>query len=138
MLFFSILAGLIYQLVVFLPSVEGPDTDLAFQTVLGVVPRVLIGGWLAIYLGGISNNYIMHFLKSTNTPLAFRTITSTIVGEFVNTAVFFTIGLGGILSQNILIQSIIWSWILKVLIEVLMTPITYIIISKLQKYEYQA
>jgi uncharacterized integral membrane protein (TIGR00697 family) len=136
-LFCSVLSGLVYQLAVFIPSVQGYTIDTSFQNVLGTVPRVLIGGWLAVWSGGICNNYIMSLLKNITRSkfLWLRTISSTIAGEFINTLVFFIIGLAGIIPESILIQSIIWSWIFKVCLEVIMTPITYKIIGFLKKIE---
>jgi queuosine precursor transporter len=115
--------------------VQGAQTDLSFQTVLGAVPRVLVGGWLAVLTGGICNNYIMSSLKdiSKSKWLWLRTISSTIVGELVNTVVFFVIGLAGVIPNDILVQSILWSWIFKVCVEIIMTPVTYQVIQFLRK-----
>jgi queuosine precursor transporter len=133
----SIIAGIIYQLAVYIPSVQGQSVDLAYSTVLGVVPRVLIGGWLAVYLGGISNNYLLHKIKKITGQkyLWIRTITSTFAGELVNTAVFFVVALSGIIPNNLLLMSIIWSWVFKVAIEIIMTPVTYKIVNFLKKTE---
>jgi uncharacterized integral membrane protein (TIGR00697 family) len=101
------------------------------------VPRVLIGGWLAIYAGGMCNNYIMTLLKDfTNSKLLWlRTIISTVFGELINTGVFFVIGLAGVIPNGILLQSILWSWIFKVCVEVVMTPVTYSVVRFLKKAE---
>jgi queuosine precursor transporter len=133
-LFCSVLAGIVYQLAIFIPSVQGLQTDLSFQTVLGAVPRVLVGGWLAVWLGGLCNNYIMSLLKKfTNSKMLWlRTITSTVFGELVNTGVFFMIGLAGVIPDEILLQSILWSWIFKVCVEVVMTPFTYRVVEFLK------
>jgi queuosine precursor transporter len=136
-LFCSVLAGIVYQLAVFIPSVQGLQTDLSFQTVLGAVPRVLVGGWLAVWFGGLCNNYIMSLLKKyTNSKMPWlRTITSTVFGELVNTGVFFMIGLAGVIPDGILLQSILWSWIFKVCVEVVMTPVTYRVVEFLKSVE---
>jgi queuosine precursor transporter len=137
-LFCSVLAGIVYQLAVFIPSVQGVQTDLSFQTVLGAVPRVLIGGWIAVYTGGVCNNYIMSLLKKlTHSKLLWlRMITSTVFGELINTGVFFVIGLAGVIPDGVLLQSILWSWIFKVCIEVLMTPVTYRVVGFLKNVEH--
>ena len=41
--FSSIIAGLIYQLVVYLPPIAGFDANDAYVRVLGSVPRILLG-----------------------------------------------------------------------------------------------
>jgi len=133
----SILAGLIYILVVIIPPAAVFNANDAYTRVLGQVPRLLIGGWLAVFAGDISNNYVMAKMKiwTKGRFLWSRTIGSTIVGEFFNTLIFYTIGLYGILPNNILIVSILSGWVLKVLVEVVFTPLTYIVVNKLKKVE---
>jgi queuosine precursor transporter len=136
-LFCSVLSGLIYQIVVFLPSVQGTNLDSSFATVLGSVPRVLVGGWLAIYFGGIVNNYLLSKIKTFTKEkfLWIRTIVSTVFGELVNTFIFFIIGLGGVIPNNLILISIVSSWLFKVAVEIIFTPITYYIISYIKKHE---
>src|SRR5215216_3680389 len=85
----SVLAGLVYQVVVYLPPATGfPENDnQAYTRVLGSVPRILLGGWIAVFVGDISNNFILAKLKvkTGGRYLWVRTIGSTIVGQFVNT-----------------------------------------------------
>jgi uncharacterized integral membrane protein (TIGR00697 family) len=97
----------------------------------------LIGGWTAVFLGDISNNYIMARLKviTKGKMLWLRTIGSTVVGQGINTAAFYIIALSGILPQNVLIQGILAGWIMKTIVEALMTPFTYALVSLLKKKE---
>ena len=64
-----------------------------------------------------------------------RTIGSTIVGEGANTFLFYTIALSGILPSNLLVSSILSGWLLKVLVETVLTPVTYVVVNKLKKAE---
>ena len=109
----------------------------AYQTVFAAVPRVLIGGWIAVFGGDISNNYILARLKvlTRGKYLWFRTISSTIVGQLVNTALFYTIALSGVMPANELIRGIAGGWIMKSIVEAVMTPFTYIIVNMLKKSE---
>ena len=133
----SIGAGLIYQLAVYLPPAEIFGANEAYRTVFGFVPRVLIGGWIAVFVGDIVNNYIMAKMKvrSNGKHLWTRTITSTFGGQFVNTVIFYGIALSGILPANILVSSIIFAWLVKVAIEVILTPVTYWVINKVKRIE---
>ncbi len=45
----SVLAGLLYQLVVFFPPAAGFDANDAYSSVLGIIPRILVGGWIAVF-----------------------------------------------------------------------------------------
>jgi uncharacterized integral membrane protein (TIGR00697 family) len=133
----SILAGLIYSLVVILPPGEGFNNNEAYSIVLGQVPRILIGGWLAVFSGDLTNDFVLAKMKllTKGRYLWTRTIGSTIVGQFVNTVIFYIIGLFGILPLNILIQAIITGWIIKVIVEILFTPLTYYVVNRLKKSE---
>lgn len=133
----SVLAGVVYQIAALMPPAAGFDADPAYRRVLFQVPRVLLGGWIAVFAGEISNNYMMARVKVAmkGRHLWIRTISSTIVGEFFNTALFYVIALYGVLPTNLLVQSILTGWALKVMVEVVMTPVTYIVVGKLKEAE---
>ncbi len=133
----SIIAGVIYQLAVYLPPSAIFNANEAYQTVFGVVPRVLVGGWIAVFVGDILNNYVLAKMKvwSKGKFLWMRTIGSTVVGQLANTALFYLIALYAILPNNVLLVSIISAWLIKTVIEVILTPITYIVINKVKKVE---
>lgn len=133
----SVLAGLIYQLVVALPAASGFDGAQAYARVLGSVPRILLGGWIAVWVGGMLNDYILAKMKvATNGKhLWMRTIGSTVVGEFANTVLFYTIALYAVIPNSLLLSSILSGWFLKVLVEVIFTPVTYAVVAKLKKTE---
>lgn len=133
----SVVAGLIYQLVIWLPPAIGFDANDAFTRVLGSVPRILLGGWIAVWAGGMLNDYILAKMKiwTNGKHLWLRTIGSTIAGEGVNTILFYTIALYSVLPNNLLITSILSGWFLKVVVEAIFTPITYIVVAKLKKSE---
>jgi hypothetical protein len=135
--FSSIIAGLVYQLAVYLPAAAGFDAGAAYARVLGSVPRILLGGWIAVWVGGMLNDYILAKMKvlTNGKHLWARTITSTIVGEFANTVLFYVIALYAILPNNLLVASILSGWIIKVAVEVIFTPWTYYVVRKLKKAE---
>jgi queuosine precursor transporter len=141
----SVTAGLIYQLVVVLPPAASFNNDAAYATVFGQVPRILVAGWLAVFAGDIANNYVLAKMKiwTKGRWLWTRTIGSTLVGQFVNTAIFYLGALSGILPSNILLTAIFWAWLAKVAVEVLATPLTYAVVGFLKRregldyYDYQ-
>ena len=132
-----VLAGLLYQLVVMLPAATGFDAAPAYARVLGSVPRILLGGWIAIWVGGMLNDYVLAKMKiwTSGKHLWARTIGSTIVGEGANTVLFYSIALYAVLPNSLLISSILSGWFLKVLVEVIFTPVTYKVIAVLKKAE---
>jgi queuosine precursor transporter len=135
----SITAGILYQLVARLPPAAAFDADEAYRRVFFSVPRILLGGWIAVWAGGISNDYVLAKMKiwTRGRYLWTRTIGSTLVGEFFNTSLFYVIALGGVLPQNVLIAAILTGWLFKVVVEVVLTPWTYFVIRKLKAAEQE-
>lgn len=133
----SIIAGLFYQLVAFWPPSPVFENNDAYVAVFQSVPRILIGGWLAVFSGDLSNNFVLAKLKiiTRGRFLWSRTISSTIVGQLANTAVFYIVALGGILPNAVITQAIIAGWILKTIVEIVFTPITYLVVSSLKRAE---
>ncbi len=133
----SIIAGLVYQVVVILPPANGFSGNDAYVRVFGSVPRILLGGWIAVWIGGILNDYVLAKMKiwTNGKYLWTRTVGSTIVSEFANTVLFFTIALSGIIPNSLLIDAILTGWVFKIAVEVICTPWTYWVVGKLKKLE---
>lgn len=136
-LFASVLAGIIYEIVIHIPAAPGFANNNAYTVVLGSVPRILLGGWIAVWVGGILNDYVLAKMKiwTNGKYLWTRTIGSTIVGEFVNTLLFYVIALYAVIPTNLLVASILSGWIIKTLVETVLTPWTYWVVGKLKKLE---
>jgi uncharacterized integral membrane protein (TIGR00697 family) len=136
-LFSSITAGFCYQIAALWPPSSQFSSNDAYRAVLLQVPRTLIGGWLAVFAGEISNNFVLAKLKvaTSGKYLWLRTISSTIVGQLVNTAIFYVVALGGILPTTVLIQAILVGWVAKTLVEVVFTPFTYFVVTQLKRIE---
>lgn len=133
----SVIAGILYAVVAALPPAPGFDANEAYVRVFGVVPRILVGGWLAVFAGEISNDFILARLKIyfQGRHLWMRTISSTIVGQLVNTSVFYIVGLYGIIPPRFLLEGILLGWVLKVIVEVVATPFTYWAVGNLKRIE---
>jgi uncharacterized integral membrane protein (TIGR00697 family) len=136
-LFCSILAGLCYQVAAYWPAAVGFDGQAAYLRVFGSIPRILVGGWVAVWAGGIANDYVLAKMKvwTRGKHLWTRTIGSTLVGEFINTALFYGIALSSVLPQSVLVSAILTGWILKTLVEVALTPFTYFVVARLKASE---
>jgi uncharacterized integral membrane protein (TIGR00697 family) len=133
----SITAGVIYQIVVVLPPGPGFMLNHEYSAVLGQVPRILVAGWIAVFAGDIANNYVMSKLKilTRGHMLWFRTISSTIVGQGINTAIFYLGALWGNLPNDVLFNAIMWGWGIKVAVETVLTPVTYYVVGRMKKIE---
>ncbi|MGA3372988.1 MAG: queuosine precursor transporter [Terracidiphilus sp.] len=135
--FASVAAGIIYWIVVLIPPAPGFQGNEAFTRVLGGVPRILVGGWIAVWVGGILNDYVLAKMKiwTNGKYLWTRTVGSTFVSEFANTALFYTIALYAVIPTHLLVASVLSGWLLKTTVEVVLTPWTYWVVGKLKKLE---
>jgi hypothetical protein len=109
----------------------------AYQAVLGFTPRLLIASFCAYLVGEFLNSYVLAKLKvrTRGRFLWLRTISSTIVGEGADSAVFITIAFSGILSPAQIGTTVLSQWLFKVAYETLATPLTYLVVNFLKKAE---
>ncbi|HEY3343380.1 MAG TPA: queuosine precursor transporter [Anaerolineaceae bacterium] len=109
----------------------------AYQAVLGFTPRLLSASFCAYLVGEFLNSYVLAKLKvrTQGRFLWLRTISSTIVGEGADSAVFITIAFSGILSPAQIGTTVLSQWLFKVAYETLATPLTYVVVNFLKKAE---
>ena len=92
---------------------------------------------LAVFTGDICNSYVLAKMKIWNRGrhLWLRFVVSTLLGEGVNTLVFYGIALYGVLPNNLLVQGILMGWAVKTLVEIVLLPVTYPVVSFLKRVE---
>jgi len=110
----------------------------AYNAVLGSISGLVFASLTAYWLGSFSNSYVMAKMKIATTGrwVWSRTIGSTLVGQALDTFAFFTIAtLLGVFPTSLYVTLIVTNYILKVGIEVIMTPVTLQVIDILKKAE---
>lgn len=121
-----------------LPGFQGAqESQNAYQAILGFAPRLLVASFVAYLIGEFLNSYVLAKLKvrTGGRFLWLRTITSTIVGEGVDSAIFISLAFWGIIEPAGLTTAILSQWAFKVSYETLVTPLTYLIVTRLKKVE---
>lgn len=108
-----------------------------YQNVLWLTPRIILWSLVAYFVWEFSNSYILAKIKIKMKwkMLWVRTIWSTLVWEFFDTIIFVLIAFYWVFDNELLITIIISNYVFKVLVEVLFTPLTYLIVNKLKKVE---
>jgi uncharacterized integral membrane protein (TIGR00697 family) len=134
-------ATVMSTLIVHMPT----DPNEPFNTVLqpglevvfGNTFRIVLASMLAFWFGDFVNSYILAKMKivTQGRSLWMRTIGSTIVGQAVDSLVFYPIAFYGIWTAETLVRIIILNWTIKVTIEVLFTPATYAVVNALKRAE---
>ena len=109
----------------------------AYAQVLGQTPRILLASFLAYLVGEFLNSIVLSRLKiaTKGRYLWTRTIGSTIVGQFADSAIFITIAFVGTVSNHAVLQLVLTQWLFKVTYEILATPLTYLIVGSLKRRE---
>ena len=124
-------------LVWILPS----STDRTFQNdymnILWSTWRIVAWSLVAYSIWEFINSYIIAKIKvyTNGKFLRLRAILSTLFGQFFDTIIFLIIAFYGILPNDLLINIFISNYIFKILIEIMLLPITYIATDKLKKIE---
>lgn len=118
-----------------LPAAPFWTGQAAYETILGYTPRLLVASFLGYLAGEFANSFVLAKMKiiTQGRWLWSRTISSTIVGQGLDTAIFITAAFIGTPVFTPLL--ILYHWIAKVLIEALFTPATYAIVNGLKKKE---
>lgn len=132
-----IFASFMSWFVLKLPPAEGWVHQEAFQTVFGSTPRLVLGSLIAFFCGEFCNSFVLAKMKilTKGKALWSRTIGSTIVGEGVDSLLFYPIAFYGIWPNDLLIKVMISNYFIKVGWEVIITPFTYIIVNALKRAE---
>jgi len=133
----NIIMSLYFWLIIKTPVPVFFEGAEAYKTVLGFTPLVVFASTLGFFAGEFANSSALSILKKVTHGkwLWTRTIGSTIVGEFVDTAIFITIAFAAVLPLGALIPMLIAQYIFKTLYEIIATPLTYFIVKKVKKAE---
>lgn len=109
----------------------------SLESVFGNTWRIVAASMLAFWAGSFANSYVLAKMKiwTTGRMLWTRTIGSTLVGELVDSSLFYVIAFYGIWSTEQVIAVAIAQYILKTSWEVVMTPVTYKIVAFLKRKE---
>ncbi len=114
------------------------DLQPALEYVFGNGWRIMLASPIAFWCGDFANSYVMAKMKlwTNGRFLWMRTIGSTIVGQGVDSMVFLPIAFWGTWKTT-MFEAILTNWALKVLVEVLFTPLTYLVVNFLKRAEQE-
>ena len=133
----AILAALTSWAVQSSPAATSWPNQEAFESVLGFVPRIVLASICGYLVGQLLNAYVLVRIKewTKEKALWLRLIGSTAVGEAADTIVFCTIAFYGVITGGEFLNYVIVGYFYKVLLEVVLLPITYRVIAVVKKHE---
>jgi uncharacterized integral membrane protein (TIGR00697 family) len=114
--------------------------DAAYLAILGGMSSggIVLASLAGFWSGEFSNSFVLAKMKilTRGRWLWTRTIGSTIVGEFVDTAVFISIAsLFGVFPWGLFVTLVLTNYLFKCGMEALMTPVTYKVVNALKRVE---
>jgi uncharacterized integral membrane protein (TIGR00697 family) len=135
-------AGLLFMammswVVVALPPHESWGGQAAYESVFGQVPRIVFASIVAFWCGEFVNSYVLARMKlwSEGRHLWTRTIGSTMLGQGVDSLLFYPLAFLGVFETETVITLMFTQWVLKVAWEALLTPVTYAVVGWLKRKE---
>jgi len=138
-----VFASLMSSIVIGLPPTPTEPFNATLQPALEVVFgntwRIVAASIVAFWAGDFVNAYVLARMKvlTRGRWLWTRTIGSTVIGQAVDSVIFYPIAFAGIWEGETLATVIAFNWAFKVTVEVVMTPLTYAIIGWLKRHEHE-
>ena len=130
---------LIFSAVIATPAPDYWLNQEAFQTVLGNTPRVLVASLLAFVLGDFVNDRVFRKMKekypNSIKGFGWRAILSSVCGELVDSLVFLPIAFIGQMPLKTLAVMTVMQVLIKTGYEVVILPITRLVVKKTSAYE---
>ena len=137
LLFASVMASI----VVALPPAPFWENQKAYEIAFGSTWRIALASMLAYFCGEFANSFVLAKMKilTAGRWLWTRTVGSTIVGEAVDSALFYPLAFynSGLIPDEKLPAIMLAQFGLKVAVEVVFTPMTYKVVSALKHSEQE-
>ena len=126
-----------FWVVQILPASPDWPNQVAYESILGVVWRIVLASVTALFLGEIMNAYVMARMKvrSKGKNRWVRMINSSVVGSAIDTVVFSTVAFLGTMPFDALAQLMITVFLIKITTEVIVSPLTIKIINIVKRRE---
>lgn len=125
--------------VVAMPPDTGWTGQAAYEQVFGQVPRIVLASICAFWAGEFANSLVMAKMKvlTEGKHLWTRTIGSTVVGQGVDSLIFYPLAFLGAVgwSTQAIVAVVISQFVLKVSWEIILTPVTYAVVGYLKRRE---
>ena len=135
MAFASAMAWIVVQL----PPAPEWQNQAAYEVAFGSTWRIVLASLVAFFCGEFVNSFVLAKMKIVTRGrwLWTRTIGSTIVGEGVDSALFYPLAFydSGLIPNEILWQVMLSQFVVKVMVEVVFTPVTYRVVRTLKRAE---
>ena len=130
-------AALMCWVIVAMPPAPGWEGQEVYEAAFGQVWRIVGASMIAFWAGEFVNSYVLARLKlrTQGRHLWLRTIGSTVFGQGIDSLIFYPLAFLGVWTTEQVLMVMVTNWGLKVLWEVVLTPVTYAVVGFLKKRE---
>ena len=131
--------ALMSWVVVHLPPAQGWGNQAAYEAVFGQTGRIVAASICAFWAGEFVNAFVLARMKvwTGGRHLWTRTVGSTVFGQGVDSLIFYPLAFWGApgFTHELVLTIMVTNWALKVGWEVLLTPVTYLVVAFLKREE---
>lgn len=133
----TIFAAVMCWIIVIMPPAQGWEGQEVYEAAFGQVWRIVGASVIAFWAGEFVNSYVLARMKlwTRGKHLWSRTIGSTVFGQGIDSLIFYPLAFLGVWSTEQVLTVMVTNWGLKVLWEVVLTPVTYAVVGFLKKRE---
>ena len=133
----NIMAVLVFLLVGALPEYPGWGGQESYNAILGFTPRIVIGSLAGYVTSGLVNNFVFAKIKKRTGEkyLFLRSLGSSMIAKVFDILLFDTIAFLGVLSFSEFCSQVAFAYGAGIVLEILLTPLTYLVVKALKKYE---
>ena len=135
-----VFASIMAAVVVHLPPAERwKSNQAAVEAIFGNTPRIVLASIIAFWCGSFVNSFVLAKMKlwTSGRWLWTRVIGSTLCGELIDSALFYTIAFTGLWPTEELLSVTLTQYILKSSWEIVATPLTYQVVGFLKRAEQE-
>jgi queuosine precursor transporter len=139
LIFASVMAWVVINLPAASTEPFNQTLQPALEIAFGSTWRIVLASIVAFWAGDFVNAYVLARMKvwTRGRWLWTRTIGSTLLGQAVDSMIFYPLAFAGIWAGQTLAQVIAFNWFFKVMVEVVMTPATYAVVGWLKRHEHE-
>lgn len=118
-----------------LPPAPFWEDQLAYETILGMVPRIVLASMISYLISQHHDVFAFHFWRQKTKArfLWLRNNASTMVSQALDTGIFITIAFWGIVPTGILANMLLTQYIIKLAIAAADTPFCYLLVGLLKE-----
>ncbi len=123
-----------------LPPAPFWEAQSAYQSILGMVPRVVLASMTAYLVSQHHDVFAFHFWRQKTKArfLWLRNNASTMVSQALDSGIFITIAFWGIVPTGILANMLLSQYVIKLVIAACDTPFCYLLVHLLKEKVKQA